>query len=55
MCYNAFVVTMRKIIGYKSLDKDYKDISGNILEENKTYHVDGKIIFGNGGNGYQLC
>ena len=36
---------MRKIIGYKSVDKNYKDISGNILEENKNYHVDGNIVF----------
>ena len=46
---------MKEIIGYKSLDKDYKDISENKLEENKTYHVDGKIIFGNGGNGYHFA
>ncbi len=46
---------MKEIIGYKSLDKDYKDISGNKLEENKTYHVDGKIIYGNGGNGYHFA
>ena len=46
---------MNEIIGYKSVDKNYKDISGNILEENKIYHVDGKIIFGNGGNGYHFA
>lgn len=46
---------MKKIIGYKSLDKDYKDISGNILEENKTYHVDGNVVYGNGGNGYHFA
>lgn len=46
---------MKKIIGYKSVDKNYKDISGNIVEENKTYHVDGDIIYGNGGNGYHFA
>lgn len=46
---------MRKIIGYKSVDKNYKDISGNILEENKNYHVDGNIVYGNGGNGYHFA
>lgn len=46
---------MNEIIGYKSVDKNYKDICGNILEENKIYHVDGKIIFGNGGNGYHFA
>ena len=46
---------MNKIIGYKSLDKNYKDITGNILEENKIYHVDGNIIYGNGGNGYHFA
>ena len=46
---------MKKIIGYKSVDKNYKDISGNIVEENKTYHVDGNVIYGNGGNGYHFA
>lgn len=46
---------MNEIIGYKSVDKNYKDISGNILEEKKIYHVDGKIIFGNNGNGYHFA
>lgn len=46
---------MKKIIGYKSVDKNYKDISGNIVEEHKTYHVDGDIIYGNGGNGYHFA
>ena len=46
---------MNEIIGYKSVDKNYKDISGNIVEENKTYHVDGDIIYGNGGNGYHFA
>ena len=55
MCYNAFVVIMRNIIGYKSVDENFKDISGNKLEENKTYHVNGKVIYGNGGNGYHFA
>lgn len=46
---------MNEIIGYKSVDKNYKDISGNILEENKIYHVDGNIVYGNGGNGYHFA
>ena len=46
---------MNEIIGYKSVDKNYKDISGNILEENKIYHVDGNVIYGNGGNGYHFA
>ena len=46
---------MNEIIGYKSVDKKYKDISGNILEENKIYHVDGNIVYGNGGNGYHFA
>ena len=43
------------MIGYKSVDENYRVINGNILEENKTYHLDGKIIYGNGGNGYHFA
>ena len=46
---------MNKIIGYKSLDENYKEIRGNILEEGKCYHARGEIIYGNGGNGYHFA
>ena len=45
----------KAILGYKSFDESFKDISGNILKEGNCYHVDGEIKFGINGNGYHFA
>lgn len=44
----------KEIIGYKSFDNEYKNISGSIMEVGKIYHIDGNIKYGINGNGYHF-
>ena len=46
---------MKQILGYKSFDENFKDISGKILEEGKSYHANGKIKYGINSNGYYFA
>lgn len=43
------------IKGYKAFNKDKTNRYGVPFEEGKTYKVEGKIKFGNNGNGFHLC
>lgn len=44
-----------EIKGYKVFSKDRLNRYGQEYEEGKHYHVDGKIVFGNYGNGIHFC
>lgn len=41
--------------GYKCFDKNLTNRYGMKFEIGKTYHTDGKIKFGNDGNGFHMC
>lgn len=41
--------------GYKAFDKDCVNSYGTKFEEKKSYHIDGKLKFGNNGNGFHFC
>ena len=43
------------IDGYKALKHDLTNNYGMKFEENKTYHVQGKIKYGTVGNGFHFC
>jgi len=43
------------IVGYKSLDKDFKTSNGVQLEVGKLYIAEGRIKAGPSGNGYHMC
>ena len=45
----------KKILGYKSFNENNKDISGKVLEEEKSYHANGMIKYGINGNGYHFA
>ena len=44
-----------EIKGYKVFSKGRINRYGKVYEEGKHYHVDGKIVFGNYGNGIHFC
>ena len=44
-----------EIKGYKAFNLDHTNRYGMPFEEGKDYHVDGKIKFGNNGNGFHMC
>lgn len=44
-----------EIKGYKAFDKDGINRYGQEFLEDTHYHIDGKISFGNNGNGFHFC
>ena len=44
-----------EVVGFKAFNYDMSNNNGIIFEEKKVYEVDGKIKYGNGGNGFHFC
>ena len=44
-----------EVIGYKCFNKDFTNRYGSKFEVGNTYIANGKIKFGNNGNGFHLC
>lgn len=46
---------MQEIKGYKAFNKDATNRYGQVFIEGETYYSQGKLQFGNNGNGFHMC